>query len=255
MKKEVGREMAHEFAEYGENLCLNVPYAEAYVPASLFTESSGSVAMEYGEGFKLVGIFNMRFFESDSVPRESAPLRVFNYPNTIVTYPDSSTTQKLSLIPGTEPDTYRIFRYYYGDIVMGSESVEAVANCTKFLTMITHGKIPETIPYDEFIHIWENNFKINSFNPGVPSVSLQMIWAEMCRSKKDITIPFRMEFGRGNVSPTDYISTNMNNVASATSVFSGLSFERIGDKIASGINMTRSGAEQRRSPVEEILTM
>ena len=47
----------------------------------------------------------------------------------------------------------------------------------------------------------------------------------------------------------------MNNVAAATSVFSALSFERIKEKLATSINMTKAGTEQRRSPVEEVLTM
>lgn len=246
----------NEFTRDGDDIVLNVPYAEAYLPESLFkeTDSDSAVAVEYGEGFKVVGIFNMRFFNSDQEPRDSKPIRTFNYPNPIVTYPDSSTIQKLELIPG-RPDRYRVFRYYLGDTVMGSEEVEATGNCTKFLHMIIRGKIPTTMPYDEFIHVWEKNFEINSFNPGVPSVTLQMIWAELCRDPDDVTKPFRFKYGRGNASPTNYNLVNMNTVAAATSVFSGLSFERLGEKMASAINMTRSGAEQRRSPVEDVLTM
>lgn len=248
--------MAHEFVKDGHNIVLNVPYAEAYIPTSLFkdTESDSAVAVEYGEGFKVVGVFNMRCFQSEDQPRATVPLRTFNYPNTIVTYPDTSSIQTLTLQEGMEPDKYRIFHYQFGDVIMASESDQAVGNCTKFLNMITRGKIPNTIPYDQFVHIWENNFDINNFNPGVPSVTLQMIWAEMCRSRKDITVPFRMEYGKG-ANPTDYVSTNMNTVAAATSVFAGLSFERISEKLASGINMTRSGVEQRRSPMEEVLSM
>jgi hypothetical protein len=47
----------------------------------------------------------------------------------------------------------------------------------------------------------------------------------------------------------------MNNVASATSVFSALSFERFSDKMTTSLNMTREGVQQRRSPVEEVLSM
>lgn len=248
--------MAREFVRDGDNIVLNVPYAEAYVPADLFkeNETASAIAVEYGEGFKLVGMFNIRFFESDEEPRESRPLRTFNYPNTIITYPDSAVIMKLQLTEGSEPEQYRIFKYYFGDVIMSATSDQAVANCTKFLNMVTRGKIPSTIPYDKFIEIWEKNFQINKFNPGVPSVTLQMIWAQMCRSKKDVTVPFRMEYGKG-ANPMDYVSTNMNTVAAASSVFAGLSFERIGEKLASGINMTRSGAEQIRSPMEEILSM
>ena len=135
--------MAGEFIKDGEDIVLNVPYAEAYLSESLFkeTDSESAVATEYGEGFKIVGIFNMRFFKSDAEPRDSAPLRTFNYPNSIVTFPENSTIQKLELIPG-KPERYRILQYYLGDVVMSSEAVEAVGNCTKFLHMIIRAKIP-----------------------------------------------------------------------------------------------------------------
>ena len=82
-----------------------------------------------------------------------------------------------------------------------------------------------------------------------------MIWAEMCRDPEDITKPFRLKYGTGKADPTHYTETNMNNVAAATSGFSALSFERIKEKLATSLNMTRNGTEQRRSPVEEVLTM
>ena len=247
----------HEFVSRDGDIYLNVPYAEAYIAESLFKEadSQSAIAVEYGEGFKVVGSFNMRFFNSDDEKRSSSPLRTFNYPNMIVTYPSSSVSTKLSLTETQMPEAYRVFQYYMGDIVMSAEEVKAIGNCTKFLNMITRGKIPQTIPYEKFIGIWQNNFEINGFNPEVPSVVLQMIWAELCRDPDDITKPFRYIYGKGGADTTNYISTNMNNVAAATSVFSALSFERIGEKVATSINMTRNKVDQRRSPVEEVLTM
>lgn len=249
--------MAHEFVRDEENVYLNVPYAEAYIPRELFKEedSNSAVAVEYGEGFKVIGVFNMRFFDNDTEPRDSRPLRTFSYPNSIITFPDSSTTVQLQLTPDREPERYTVLKYYMGDIIMGSENVQAVNNCTRFMNMIMMGKIPESIPYHKFVEIWQTNFEVNNFNPGVPAVILQMIWAEMCRSRSDITKPFRLEYGTGKASPTNYHSTNMNTVAAASSVFTGISFERQTEKMAAAVNMTRAGTEQRRSPIEEVLTM
>lgn len=248
-----------EFIRQDDKIYLNVPYAEAYLPASLFSEddeTKSTVCVQYADGFKIVGIFNMRFFSSDSDPIDSAPLRTFNYPNMIMTYPSDFAKKSMSLLENQEaPEPYLILKYYMGDVIMNAEEVQSVANCTKFLNMITKGKIPNTIPYDKFIDIWQQNFAINKFNPQVPSVVMQMIWAEMCRCPGDITVPYRMEWGKGNANPTGYTEANMNNVAAATSVFSALSFERVKDKLASSINMTKSGVDQRRSPVEEVLTM
>ena len=248
----------NEFVRKDDKIYVNVPYAEGYIPQSLFNpdlETKSSIAVRYGEGFKLVGIFNMRFYDSDEEPRDSKPLRTFNYPNMIMTYPSESSIATLKLSEFSDAEPYIIMKYYMGDVIMDAEEVQAVANCTKLLNMITKGKIPNTIPYDKLVEIWHNNFTINNFNPRVPSLVLQMIWAEMCRDPDDITKPFRMKYGLGNADTTHYTETNMNNVSAASSVFSALSFERIKEKLASSVNMTRNGTEQMRSPVEEVLSM
>lgn len=247
-----------EFVKNEDKIYINTPYAEAYIPVSLFEsdeESKSSVAVQYGDGFKVVGIMNMRFFDSDDEPRDSRPLRTFNYPNMIMTYPSDSTVSKIQLLPHMEPERYVILRYYMGDVMMNAEEVKATENCTKFLKMITMGKIPNTIPYDQFISMWHSNFSINDFNPQVPSVVLQMIWAEMCRVPDDLLKPFRLVYGKGHANTTAYVESNMNTVASATSVFSALSFERITEKIATSLNMSRDNVEQRRSPIEQVLSM
>ena len=247
----------NEFVKRDGAIYLNVPYAEAYIAKDLFNEdeTQSTVATRYGDGFRVVGIFNIRFFDSDTEPRESKRLRTFNYPNMILTHPSESLIAKISLDPNQEPEDYYILKYYLGDEIMSAEEIKMVANCTKFLNMITRGKIPNTIPYSQFCEIWENNFQINSFNPGVPAVVMQMIWSEMCRDPNDITKPYRVIYGKGNASQTGYLPANMNNVASASAVFSALSFERQGETLATSLNMTRDGVVQHRSSIEEVLTM
>lgn len=250
----------NEFIRSDDKILVNVPYAEAYIPKVLFTdedeETKSTIAAQYGEGFHVMGVFNMRFYESDDAPRDSVKLRTFNFPNMIMTYPSDFSVEKLALTNADEkPEPYIVMKYYMGDVIMEAEEIQSAANCTKFLNMITKGKIPNTIPYDKFEAIWQTNFQINKFNPQVPSVILQLIWAEMCRDPNDVTKPFRMLYGKGNADPTSYLETNMNNVAAATSVFSALSFEKVKEKLASSINMTKTGVDQRRSPVEEVLTM
>lgn len=247
-----------EFIRQDDKIYVNVPYAEAYIPYEFFTkdkEMKSSIAVQYADGYKVVGLFNMRFFDSDEEERSSKKLRTFNYPNMLMTYPSDSEVKKLQLTEYGDPESYLILKYYMGDVIMNAEEMRSVENCTKFLNMITKGKIPSTIPYNRFVEIWQTNFAINRFNPQVPAVTLQMIWAEMCRDPNDVTKPYRMQYGKGNASLTGYIETNMNNVAAATSVFSALSFEKVTEKLATSLNMTRNGVEQRRSPVEEVLTM
>ena len=249
----------NEFIMENEKIYVNVPYAEAYIAKELFDregddETKSSIAMQYADGFKLMGLFNMRFFDSDDEERDSRPIQTFAFPNMIMSYPTESSTAKLKLRNIGDFENYMVLHYYMGDVMMEMD-VEDTSNCTKMMKMITMGKIPNTIPYDKFTETWATNFSVNGFNPQVPAVVLQMIWAEMCRDPHDLTKPYRYIWGKGGADPTGYISTNMNNVASATSVFSALSFERITEKMATSLNMTRSGKEQRRSPIEAVLSM
>ena len=47
----------------------------------------------------------------------------------------------------------------------------------------------------------------------------------------------------------------MNNVSANTSVLSGIGFERVKEKLATGITMSKTGAKQAVSPVEEVMIM
>ena len=146
----------NEFVRRDDKIYLNVPYAEGYIPQSLFNpddETASSIAVRYGEGFKLMGIFNMRFYDSDVEPRDSKPLRTFNYPNMIMTYPSESSIATLQLTEYCQKEPYIIMKYYMGDVVMNAEELHAVANCTKLLNMIPKGKINNTDHYDKFVEI------------------------------------------------------------------------------------------------------
>lgn len=260
----------NEFIRSDGYIIVNVPYAEAYIPESLFkpvdkeSEITSAVAFEYGEGINVVGCFNMRFMESDTQNRDKVPVRTFNYPSPIETYPTSTLkNQKIRLtsaddeneINGDESDEvrYRVLQYYKGDIMMSATSTEAVANCEKFLNMMTSGKIPNTIPYSSLEKIWQANFDMNGVNPGTPSVSLQSVIAEQCRWVRDPRIPFRKVIGAGKGNENDYVMVNMRSVASYNSTFSALTFEDMGQMLISSINMSRNNVKQNKSPIEKVL--
>lgn len=247
----------NEFTKTDGKIYVNVPYAEAYIAKELMCEEDkpSAVATPYGDGFKLIGMFNMRFFDDDKQPRDSVKLRTFNYPNVIITQPTTWSIETLALSPFKEPEQYYVFKYYFGDMMMDAEVQKDHSNCTKFLFMIMSGKIPETIPYDQFIKIWETNFAINGIDPGVPSLTLQLIWAEMCKNPSDLTYPFRKIVGRGGANILDYVQVNMDTTTSGSSVFSSIAFQKVTEKLATSMNMTKEGKEQRKSPVERVLTM
>ena len=261
-----------EFIASEGNIILNAPYAEAYIPESLFRnidkESEMNTAVAYldGDAISTVGLFNIRFMPSDSEKRDKYPLKTFAYPSQILTYPTRTTKEKLVLTNAdkdnaadsdedTEPSKYYVLHYYRGDIIMSANTEAKVSNCEKFLEMLTQGKIPNTIPYHALPDIWMKNFNINDTEPGVPSVIMQFIIAEQCRYAKDPRTPFRKKIGKGSgVSDEDYMMQNMRTIASYNSTFAALTFEDISQMICSSVNMTRQNLPQNKSPIEKVLS-
>ena len=253
--------MANEFIVSGENIIVNAPYAEAYIPEELFksiekeSQINSAVAFMDGDAVTTVGIFNMRFFPSEETSqRDKVPLRTFNYPSPITTYPDDVVKMSLTL-GDAEESVYYVLKYTRGSIMMPVNNPKDSGNCEKFLNMMMRGKIPNSIPYSQILEIWNKNFNINGIAPGVPSVILQAIIAEQARCKDDPTQPFRKEIGKGKAGEHDYTFANVRTVASYTSVFNALTFEDMSQMLTTSINMTRSGTKQNRSPVEKVLSM
>lgn len=248
-----------EFIRQDDNILLNANYAEAYIPDELFKDidadaPKSAVAYMIGNYVHTIGLFNIRFMDSENDDPKKYKLKTFNYPTAIDTYPSSIIRRRLSL-NDEEPQLYRVLQYIRGDIMMSARVVQATDNCEMFMNMLLKGKIPNSIPYDQLIHIWHNNFKINGIGPEAPSVTLQFIISEMCRYKEDPSKQFRKIVGKGGVSMNDYIPGNMRSVASYTNVMNALTFENMGEMITTSINITRSGEKQDQTPLEKVLTM
>jgi hypothetical protein len=249
--------MANEFIKENDLIKLNVPYAEIYLPFDIVgdPDKESPVAYWYGDGMRTIGLFNMRFYNSPDDDRDSAKLRELNYPNSIVTYPSDWEIANLKLSEDLDEDKYYILKYNKGDVIMNDLIEQKSQNCERFLNLLIKGKLPSGISYTDLFFSWLKNFKINNVNPGVPSLIMQFIISENCRSKDNPMLQFRKVAGKGNVNPTDYKVYNMVNVASHTSVMAALAFERFGDMLTASLNMTKSGTKQNKSPLERIISM
>lgn len=247
----------NEFIKEGEYIVLNVPYAEAYIPKSLIgdPEKGNPTAYYYGEGIRLIGLFNMRFYKSDNDDRDSAKLRTFNYPNVITMYPSEHVTETLQLTPDMDKDVYDIQKFYKGDIIMSTKVQKRSQNCEEFMNFLIRGKLPKGLNYLDLYFAWQKNFKINSVNPGVPAITLQTIISENCRSKDDAMNQFRKVVGNSGVTMSDYRVHNMVNICSNSSVMNALTFERFGEMLTYSLNMSKSDVKQNKSPLEEVLSM
>lgn len=245
------------FIKQGDDILVNVPYAEAYIPYSNFSDPDKGhpAAYEYGEGVRAIGLFNMRLYRSDEDDQNSAKLRTFNYPNMITMYPTDREVKVLQLSPDMEPDKYWVLKFYQGDRIMNSKMQKNSKFCESFMNFLIKGKLPKGLSYQDLYIAWEKNFQINGVNPGVPAITLQTIISENCRSKDNPMIQFRKAINEPGVGMSDYKVYNMVDICSHSSVMNSLIFERFGEMLTSSLTMSKTNAKQNVSPLEQVLTM
>ncbi len=243
----------NKFVQDQDYIYINSLYAEAYISESLFqkSEQENAIVREYGDGIQAIGVFAMRFFDTEEYDREKTKIDIVKYPNVIDTYPTKYFREKL-VINGVE-DTYRVLLYEKGDIFMPSVVDENPLNCENFIDFLISGKLPHNIKYNDVYELWLKNFKINGITPPVPGTTLQMIIAKLYRQKDDLTAEFRLVAGTGKVSMIDYQTSNPRQITMNSSVLAGLGFEDFGDALASALLISKRGTKQKLSPVEEVI--
>ena len=252
--------MAGELMNDGKYIYINCPYAEMYIPEEIIDTPTGdpkpsSISYEYGTGFVTFGICYMRFFKDPNQSRNEVPVRTLVYPNLIETHP-SDSSKGIALMINAKADKYRIIKYEHGDILMEATSRKSSQNCEAFMRLLSSGKIPNSLTYDEVYQAWMDNYAINGMTPNAPAVMLKAIIGEMYRDPSDPSRQFSKVIGSNpKVDPRSYQAMSMNAVSAYSSVMSALSFERMAEKLTSSINMTKSGVKQKKSPIEQIITM
>jgi len=245
----------NEFRKEGENILINVPYAEAYIPLELFQDTKSSMSMIYGDGIITMGIFYMRFYKSEEEAdenRDSVPLRTFSYPSSIFTLPSSYEDETL-VLNGVE-EKVKTLKYYQDDVMMEYHTVKNILNCEAYLDALIKAKFPNSMKYEDLFINWHENFVQNGFHPGTLAVVLQIIIAENARYKKDPSIPYRRYAAYAKeINPADYELVNMNTIAANNSVFSAIGFERFKEKLSTSITMSKTNAAQNISPLEKVI--
>ena len=254
--------MSKELINDGKYIFINTPYAEAYIPDELFDNpnedpSPSSLAYNTGESIVTIGIFYMRFFDSDEnvkSQRDKVKVRTLSYPNKIETFPSGNTTKETLEINGTV-DVYRVFRYYQGDILMAASSQKSANNVEMFTKLVMSGKVPNSLSYDELYFTWKKNFEINAVNAAIPPVLLQAIISKVCRNPENTGEEFRKLVGQKKVNPYNYLMLSMNQISAYSSVMTSMAFERFSEKLTTSLIMTKEGTPQEKSPIEQVITM
>ena len=259
--------MANEFTSDGQYIFINTPYAEAYIPEEVIDSTTteddddsitaSKIAYSTGDSFVCIGVFYMKFFDSDeniAEKRLQGQFRTLNYPNRIETYPSDEERNKVLEING-QIDKFRILKYYEQDILMAAASKKSYINTEMYTKMVMSGKLPKSLSYDDLYFSWLKSFDINGINPGIPPVLMQAIIAKMTRLKDDVMTQYRFEAGKRKVDPYGYRMLSMNQVSAYSSAMSSMAFERFGEKLTTSIIMTKEGIKQEPSPIEKLITI
>lgn len=236
------------FKEDGDNILFVGPYMEAYIPASYFTKKQ---AEEVGDAIKTLGLFNIRTF-NDANGKDPNPIRLFNVPIQLMTYPTSYETKSIKL--NNTEDVFVILKYYTNDIFCPNTVPKSLDAFEKFLAVLIGGKIPQNVSYDDVLDIWMKNNTVADISFDIPDTIFELVISEIYRSKKDPTKKFGYVLGNDpSHSPYDYITASPRAITKYNSNFTGIAFENMDEMLTAGVNRTSTGKSENISPMEEII--
>lgn len=239
----------------GERFIFTGNYMEAYIPEFYFQGKMGEM---YGNVINVFGLFNVRCFDAKDKPMK---METLNLPTMILMYPSEIVTDTLQLLDvngedDAEETKYVIARFYNGDVLTHSSLAQDSTNVELFLSVLTSGKVPNTIPYGKILQVWHENLTINNVRLGVTSAILEIIITETYRNKKTPEETFAKQIGRNpNMSEYAYRAANNREISARNSTFSALIFEDMDQMITSSLNISSYKRKESRSPLEKIIKM
>lgn len=231
---------------------LNAPQADFYLPMDYF-KSPGGFAEEKGSIIRTIGIFDVGFKNEKG---DITATKVFNVPTWIELFIGDTDMDKVKLAGYEEPIDCMILHYRKGDKIMNNGTIEDSSNCESYLQFILKGKLPDNIPYEKSLRIWEKNQDLNGVGLGVTSVIEELILAGIYRYKNDPTKKFAQVIGRKpNTSQFDYRMLNIREICQYSSTFTALTFEDFDSMVTTSLNRTRTKQDENYSPVEQLLKL
>ena len=162
----------------------------AYVPEKYFERKIAEVIGEYIE---IMGIFD--YTVQDSETGKNIGIYPFRFPTVFTTKPYKVDKIKdFKVTDYCDPADYRIMRYKDGDeIAVSTTVVQFIGNAEKFLNLwFILGYIIPTIPYDKLYEYMIDNLALNGSSYGLNAQMFGIPFSEICRSKKDPSVPFRL---------------------------------------------------------------
>lgn len=236
----------------GENIIFTGKYMEMYIPDFYF---EGKLAEDFGSSLRVFGLFNIRVFDDKGKPMK---LETFNIPTMIYTHPSEIEKRDIQLVEGgeNEVETYRVAKFYKDSIIMPNSIPQDASNVELFLSILTRGRVPKTIPYSQVLQVWQRNLDLNGVKLGVTSTILEIIISEIYRNKKKPEETFAKLIGKNpTTSEYAYRTANIREICARNSTFAALTFEDMDQMFTSSLNINRYNKQESDSPIEKIIKM
>lgn len=198
-----------------------------------------------GDYINVIGIFDYSVFDANG---KNNGLHRFNFPTAFLTKPYLVEKQKNVKLTATQKAIdFRLLRYKKGDPVVVSVRVaQNNANIEDFYKIFLYGKMTNTIPVDKLHEYFIDNISLNGNDYGVNNQMFGLIFSEMCRSKKDLSIPFR---NTKYTDPTDYTMISIMDLPKYISPHQSLGSQNWDNAIVGAI----TNPTDVESPLEKIL--
>ncbi len=185
---------------------------------------------------------------------KKGPMETFNFPSSVEIMVKPEEKRKMDIYG--EEETFYVFRIRKNERIMRDQFQKNSLNVTKFIDVLTGGKIPKTIPYNHILEIWQRNLAMNGVHLNVASVVLESIISQIYRDPSQPQRRFAMKIGKDqNGDEYGYMTANVRRITALDSTFAGITFEDMDQMRIDGINNTVYKRKQSVSPIEKIIKM
>ena len=216
----------------------------AYIPEKYFDRK---IAEQQGEYVEVMGIFN--YTVQNLKTGRNIGLKSFRYPTMFTTKPgEIEKVKDLKLTADSELEDYRVFHYTYGDeIASSTETAKFIGNVEKFINLwYILGYITNTIPVDKLHEYIIDNMELNGNSYGLNAQMFGFTLSELCRSKDDPSIPFRLS-GTNNMHA--YKSMSVKNISKLISPYTAI----ISEDFDEALLYAMMNDTPKDTPLEKIL--
>jgi hypothetical protein len=231
----------------------NCSRIEIYIESSNFKDLE-SFYVDKGFSFETFGFFKFAIFRTDDAKPEYYMLEV---PAPLEIFYDDKRVDKFNVNTDDSEEatlvSYNIYTIYNNSLLIENLNiVQNAKNTVEYSKLVMSGKLPKT-SYDNLPSLFLEVADMNSTKMDANDLLIEVLFAELCRTKNNIEIPYRFALNH-NPKETDFRMINMKQLPSLTSTFAGITFEDINKHMIYGIRNSKMNKHEITSTIEDILS-